>query len=250
MKLFERLVISKQREVAFPSSHVIVFDDPARGDGVATRILVPAPEWMAAALAGGYLPEVNAYHQTEYTVKLSDGTEYKNMGWHEFDDFIIDLVGEGKRLKSQVVTKYTVHDAPIMDAMTELECMEYIKQKDMPKRIWGDSSSNFPRYQVVQHNKLPISRIGRNNWNMTGDLNAPIKVDLDATKTEFKGKLINRYVGLQSEIENKRQFVNWHEETANQVAAFDAIDMNIVLSGIMKAGSISKLESVIPAQLN
>ncbi len=250
MKLFDRLLISKAREVAFPSSHVIVFDDPARGYGVATQILIPAPEFMAAGMAGGYLPEVSAYHETEYTVTLDNGTEYKNMGFHEFDDFVIELVGEGKRLKSQVITKYTVHDAPIMDAMNELECIEYLKLKDMPKRIHGDSTSNFPRYQVVQHDKLPTTRVGRNNWHMTGDINMPIEVDLDATKTEFKGKLINRYVGMQAEIENKRQFINWHEATADEVSAFDAIDMNVVLGSIMEASNISKLEAAIPAQLN
>lgn len=250
MKLFDRLLIAKSREVSFPSAQVIVFSDPARGDGVPIQVLIPDPNWMAAALAGGYLPEVSAYHQTEYKVTLSDGKEYKGMGFHEFDDFIFDLVGNGKSLKSQVVTKYTVNDAPIMDAMTELEAIEYLKQKDLPKRIWGDSSQNFPRFQICKHDSLPTSRVGRNHWHMTGDYKDPISVDLEATKTEFKGKVINRYIRMQGEIENKRQFTNWHEGISNEVLAFDDIDMDIVLNGIMSAGSIHKLETAIPAQLN
>lgn len=248
-RLFDRLLIAKQRLPAFPSALVIIFEDPGRASEQPASVLIPDPNCMAALMHGGVLPEVEAFHQTEYTVTEGSGVEYKGMGFHEFDDYIIDLVERGGSLKSQVVTKYTVHDAPVMGPVDEREALRWFMMKDMAKRVWGDSSSNFPRYQVVKHNVIPTIRAGRNHWSMTGDENAPVKVEMVGARTELKGKLINRFVRMQGEIEAKRPFAQYHEPTHDEIKDFDKIDMDVILANVVRAQDAYQLESAIPALL-
>ena len=53
--LWDRLAEAKSRLKPVQSKYRVVFEDPATPDEPA-KVLVPDPNFMAAGLAGGYLP--------------------------------------------------------------------------------------------------------------------------------------------------------------------------------------------------
>jgi len=63
--LWGRLAEAKSRLSPVQSKYRVVFENPNDLDAPAS-VLVPDPNWMAAALAGGVLPPVSAYGQVKF----------------------------------------------------------------------------------------------------------------------------------------------------------------------------------------
>ncbi len=63
--LWLRLAEAKEHLAPVQSKYRVLFEDPDQPDAPAS-ILVPDPNWMAAALHGGILPPVEAYSQVVY----------------------------------------------------------------------------------------------------------------------------------------------------------------------------------------
>jgi hypothetical protein len=130
--LFDRLLWAKEHLAPVQSRYRVVFEDPAEPDAPA-KVLVPDPNWLAAALHGGVLPPIDAY--------LADQS-----------------VPDGE-------PKEHPYAAPI-GPMTEEEALEYLIQKDIPRRVWDDPTANAPRFAIVPVEAIPSDRTHRMAWRL------------------------------------------------------------------------------------
>lgn len=137
LKLYERLAIAKEHLEPVQSEYRVVFeadiDNPS-------AILVPDPNWMAAAVCGGILPPVEVYHQLE------------------MDD------------KGRVLNGHILHETPPIGPLSEEEAIEYLIQKDIPQHVWNVKSGNAIKMVICRKNQLPISREWRNAWKIKQEI--------------------------------------------------------------------------------
>ena len=150
MHLAERLHLAKQRLAPVQSKYRVLFEDPADPDACAC-VLVPDPNWMAAALAGGVLPPIDTY--------LAD--QAKVAAWCAENDpreFSWDKVGGASH----------PYASPI-GPMTEEQAIEYLIQKDIPPRVWRDYRGNRQIMKIVPVELIPSDRSFRNAWRVAQD---------------------------------------------------------------------------------
>ena len=128
--LWDRLAEAKEHLAPVQSKYRVLFEDPDQPDAPAS-VLVPDPNWMAAAMHGGILPPIDTYLRDQ---EVADG-EPKEHPYAE----------------------------PI-PAMTEEEAVEYLVQKDIPPRIWRDYKGNRTILKIVPVELIPSDRSYRNAW--------------------------------------------------------------------------------------
>jgi hypothetical protein len=114
------------------SKYCVVFENPNDLDAPAS-VLVPDPNWMAAALAGGVLPPIEAYQRDR---DVPDG-----------------------QLKEHPYAK------PI-GPMTEEQSVCYLIQKDICPSIWRDYKGNRTILKIVPVELIPSDRSFRNAWKI------------------------------------------------------------------------------------
>ena len=136
--LWDRLAEAKSRLAPVQSKYRVLFENPEQPDAPAA-VLVPDPNWMAAALAGGILPPIDTY--------LRD---------HDVPD------GQPKEHP---------YAEPI-GAMTEEEAIEYLIQKDIPPAVWRDYQGNRAILRIVPVELIPSDRSYRNAWKVNQELAA------------------------------------------------------------------------------
>lgn len=130
-----------QHGVALPEPrYAVVWEDPDDVDAPA-KVTVPSPAWLAMALHGDILPPVEVYHA------LAD-----------------DEAQPGFRRHTR---GHLLHDTPPVAAMTEEEAMEYLIQKDLPRRVWCGYKGNRETLKVVPRGLIPTDRTHRNAWRIT-----------------------------------------------------------------------------------
>jgi hypothetical protein len=130
--LWDRLHDAKERLAPVQSKYRVVFEDPAEPDAP-VKVLVPDPNWFACALAGGILPPIESYLADQ---EVPDGQPKA----HPY--------------------------APPIGPMTEEEAIEYLIQKDIPRRVWDDPTANRPRFAIVPVEAIPSDRTHRNAWKL------------------------------------------------------------------------------------
>ena len=130
--LWERLLEAKSRLEPVQSKYRVLFADPATPDEPA-KVLVPDPNWMAAALAGNVLPPIDTYQRDR-------------------------LVPDGQ-------PKEHPYAEPI-GAMTEEEAIEYLVQKDIDPSVWRDYKGNRTFLKIVPVEMIPSDRSFRNAWRI------------------------------------------------------------------------------------
>jgi len=130
--LWERLLEAKSRLKPVQSKYRVLFEDPSQPDAPA-KVLVPDPNWMAAALAGGYLPPIDTYQRDR-------------------------LVPDGE-------PKEHPYAEPI-GAMTEEEAIEYLIMKDIDPAVWRDYQGNRTIMKIVPVELVPSDRSFRNAWKI------------------------------------------------------------------------------------
>jgi hypothetical protein len=130
--LWDRLAEAKSRLEPVQSQYRVVFENPDDLDAPAA-VLVPDPNWMAAALAGGILPPIDTYLQDQ---DVPDGEP-----------------------------KEHPYAAPI-GPMTEEEAIEYLIQKDIPPQVWRDYKGNRCIMKIVPVELIPTDRSFRNAWKI------------------------------------------------------------------------------------
>jgi hypothetical protein len=130
--LWERLLEAKLRLKPVQSKYRVLFEDPATPDEPA-KVLVPDPNFMAAALAGNVLPPIETYQRDR-------------------------LVPDGE-------PKEHPYAEPI-GAMSEEEAIEYLVQKDIDPAVWRDYQGNRTIMKIVPVEMIPSDRSFRNAWRI------------------------------------------------------------------------------------
>ena len=130
--LWTRLLEAKSRLKPVQSKYRVLFEDPREPDAPA-KVLVPDPNWMAAALAGDILPPIDTYQRDR-------------------------LVPDGE-------PKEHPYAEPI-GAMTEEEAVEYLVQKDIDPAVWRDYQGNRTIMKIVPVEMIPSDRSFRNAWRI------------------------------------------------------------------------------------
>jgi hypothetical protein len=130
--LWDRLAEAKSRLAPVQSKYRVLFEDPATPDEPA-KVLVPDPNFMAAALAGNVLPPIDTYQRDR-------------------------LVPDGQ-------PKEHPYAEPI-GAMSEEEAIEYLVQKDIDPAVWRDYQGNRTIMKIVPVEMIPSDRSFRNAWRI------------------------------------------------------------------------------------
>lgn len=130
--LWDRLAEAKSRLTPVQSKYRVLFEDPATPEAPAA-VLVPDPNWMAAALAGNVLPPIDTYLRDR---DVPDGQPKE----HPY--------------------------AEPIGAMTEEEAIEYLIMKDIPPAIWRDYKGNRVILKIVPVELIPSDRSFRNAWKV------------------------------------------------------------------------------------
>jgi len=118
------------------SKYRVLFEDPTQPDAPAA-VLVPDPNWMAAALAGGVLPPIDTYLRDQ---NVPDGQPKE----HPY--------------------------AEPIPAMTEEEAIEYLIMKDIPPQVWRDYQGNRAVMKIVPVELIPSDRSFRNAWKINQEM--------------------------------------------------------------------------------
>ena len=130
--LWTRLLEAKSRLAPVQSKYRVLFEDPSQPDAPAA-VLVPDPNWMAAALEGGVLPPIDTYLRDQ---NVPDGQPKE----HPY--------------------------AEPIGAMTEEEAIEYLIMKDIPPQVWRDYQGNRCILKIVPVELIPSDRSFRNAWKV------------------------------------------------------------------------------------
>lgn len=132
--LFDRICWGSENLPRVETDLVVVYHDDPEGPA---KILAPAPEWMAMALAGGLLPPVDVYHRLE--ISGSD----------------------------EVLNGHIIHEAEPLGPLTEEQAVEYLVMKDVPRHVWdAPAGSNSSRFAICRKDQIPTDRTFRNAWVM------------------------------------------------------------------------------------
>ena len=130
--LWDRLSEAKSRLEPVQSKYRVVFEDPADPEAPA-KVLVPDPNWMAAALEGNILPPIETYQRDR---DVPDGQPKE----HPY--------------------------AEPIGPMTEEEAIEYLIMKDIDPSIWRDYNGNRTILKIVPVELIPSDRSFRNAWKI------------------------------------------------------------------------------------
>jgi hypothetical protein len=114
------------------SKYRVLFENPSDMEAPAS-VLVPDPNWMAAALAGGVLPPIDTYQRDR---GVADGQPKE----HPY--------------------------AEPIGPMTEEEAIEYLVMKDVPPQVWRDYKGNRCIMKIVPVELIPSDRSFRNAWKI------------------------------------------------------------------------------------
>ena len=134
--LWDRLAEAKSRLAPVQSKYRVLFENPAEPDAPAS-VLVPDPNWMAAALAGNVLPPIDTYLRDQ---NVPDGQPKE----HPYAD-------------------------PI-GPMTEEEAIEYLVKKDISPQVWRDYNGNRVIMKIVPVELIPSDRSFRNAWKINQEM--------------------------------------------------------------------------------
>ena len=130
--LWDRLADAKARLDPVQSKYRVLFENPAEPDAPAA-VLVPDPNWLAAALAGDVLPPIDTYIRDQ---NVPDGEPKE----HPY--------------------------AKPVGAMTEEQAIEYLIMKDISPSIWRDYKGNRTIMKIVPVELIPSDRSFRNAWKI------------------------------------------------------------------------------------
>jgi hypothetical protein len=146
--LWFRLCYAAQVLPKVQSKYRIAFEDPDDLDAPA-RILVPDPNWMAAALAGDVLPDISCYLEDQKVIAAyeKEHGSLKGFSW-----------------KDQGGAKHP-YGKP-RGPMTEEEAIEYLIQKYIPARVWRDYKGNRQILKIMSVKIVPSDRSYRDAWKI------------------------------------------------------------------------------------
>ena len=140
--LWERLCWAKEHLEKVQSDIRVIYEDSVDAPA---KILVPDPNWMACALQGGILPPVESYWEL---AKDEAQPDFKNH-----------------------TRGYLLNNTKPVDAMTEVEAIDYLIKKDVPQSVWKTwNEGNKPTMVICRTHQLPEHRQWRDAWQIKDDI--------------------------------------------------------------------------------
>ena len=133
LHLWDRLAEAKSHLTPVQSKYRVLFED---SQDEPAKVLVPDPNWMAAALAGSILPPIDTYLRDR---DVPDGQPKE----HPY--------------------------AEPIGPMTEEEAIEYLIMKDISPAVWRDYQGNRVVLKITPVELIPSDRSFRNAWKITQD---------------------------------------------------------------------------------
>lgn len=154
--LFDRLLEAKERLAPVQSQYRVLFEDPSQPDDCAC-VLIPDPNWMAAALAGGVLPPIETYIRDREVEEFFNASQAHL--WPNFrQSFRWSEHGGASHAYAEPI-----------GPMTEEEAIEYLIKKDIPPRVWRDYRGNRCIMKIVPVELIPPDRTFRGAWKVAQD---------------------------------------------------------------------------------
>jgi len=142
--LWLRLGWAKESLEAYQSDYRVVYEDSV---DECAKILVPDPNWMAAAMQGGILPPVWVYWELAKDEAQPDFKKHTR--------------------------GYLLHDTQPIEALDEKSAIEYLIMKDINPSIWMNwDEGNRPKMVICKKQQLPQTREWRNAWRISDELAA------------------------------------------------------------------------------
>ncbi len=151
--LWDRLAQAKKELEPVQSKYKIVYEDPNE-PLAAAKIVTPDPNWLAAALAGGVLPPIEAYLHDQSVEKA----------WHKLTAKTSDP-NQGFSWSKEVGGAHHPYAEPI-GPMSEEEALEYLVMKDVPASVWHDYVGNKQILVIVPVEAIPTDRTNRDAWKI------------------------------------------------------------------------------------
>lgn len=155
--LIDRLYAAKEYLPPVQSRYRVVFEDPDNPEACAS-IIVPDPNWLACALAGGILPPIECYIR-DREIEEAFHAKYAHLLPELRPTFRWDEHGGAMH----------PYASPI-GAMTEEEAIEYLIMKDLPLRVWRDYRGNRQILAIVPVEAIPSDRSYRDAWRLAQQL--------------------------------------------------------------------------------
>lgn len=147
MHLGRRFLEAKNQLTPFHSEYVILHEDPEYPERPAS-ITVPSPNWMAAAMAGGIIPPIEAFLQDQQTL-----------------DAYIERHGSSIGFDWRNYSRCYGYCEPA-EKMSEREAINYLIMKDLPARVWRDYRGNRSILRVVKRSELNDNCKYRSAWRI------------------------------------------------------------------------------------
>lgn len=144
VKLFDRLLWAKEHLKPHQTEYRVVYE---KSIDESAFVLIPDPNWMAAAMQGGILPPVWVYWELKKD-EAQPGFEKHTRG-------------------------YLLHNTEPVAKMTEEQAIEYLIMKDIPEDVWRNwSEGNRPKLVICRKDQLPQTRDWRGAWHISNELAA------------------------------------------------------------------------------
>lgn len=154
--LWDRILEAKERLAPVQSKYRVVFEDPTQPEACVC-VLVPDPNWMACALAGGILPPIECYIR-DRQIEEDFNQKYQHLPPAFRPSFNWQDHGGASHPYAEPI-----------GPMTEEEAIEYLIMKDIPPRIWRDYRGNRCIMKIVPVELIPSDRSFRGAWRVSQD---------------------------------------------------------------------------------
>lgn len=149
--LWFRLCYSAAVNPKVQSQYAVPYEDPNDLEDL-VKVMHPDPNFMAAALAGGIVPPIEAYLADQKTTEAyeKEHGSQKGFDWRNHEP----------------QHPYAEPRGP----MTEEEAIEYLIMKDVPTSVWRDYRGNRTIMKIVKRDTVPSNRVYRNAWRLNQEL--------------------------------------------------------------------------------
>lgn len=148
VQLAQRRAWAKANLEKIAPKYAVLWETPFASKSEPLKITVYSPNWLACAVAGGILPDVQTY--------LDD---YRN------EAAFIKKYGKSAPFEYAKVGGAKHPFADPIDAMTEEKAVEYIIQSSLPEDVWKPRH-NRQTLKIVRCEDVPEDRTYRKQWKL------------------------------------------------------------------------------------
>lgn len=208
----------------------IVWETPM-SDEETCKITSASPEFMAKALHGGILPDIEAYIEDR---KITDAWEAKH--------------GSQKGFNWKDHGCNHAHTNSRQSAMTQEETIEYLIKMVLPTAVQS-LKGNRPYYQVAKRSSILKNRLHRNSWEMQLDFDKPLDANFDKAKAIQKKALVDYFIGKDRRAIEIEPYAKFDPELEKELVTIKGSRPDVVFDRLERSKTIVELNNALPAAL-